>query len=225
VFCVQKQANDVVSAMLGRWDSSTCTIISDNSEPAHVLVYAECLHAKMEMEWCKQPGEFQELVRRLRSAVASHCSEDILRFDATRYVHELPKAPYCKPCGQFRPGMNGGLCPDPECLGRDVSGNGARLRLEDDYEHLTESLVWTSLFRELGIDPVPCADASVRFEHMLGLIKVMRPYRSLDERGYDSFRLQLYFLTHLTFVLTKWGACPLTSVSHTLSTIPSSCDS
>jgi len=201
---VAKQAREVVSMMLGRWDSSTCTIISDNSEPAHVLVFAECLHAKKEMEWCKQPGELEDIVRRLQSAVAAHCTEDILRFDATRYVDALPKAPYCKPCGQFRPGMKDGVCPDPACL-----GGGAPLRLEDDYEHLTESLVWTSLFRELGIDPVPCADAHVRFEHMLGLIKTMRPYRSLDERGYDSFRLQLYFLTHLTFVLTKWGACPL----------------
>ncbi len=97
--------------MLGRWDSTTLTIISDNSEPAHVLVFAECLHAKMEMKWCKQPGEFENIVRRLRSAVSSHCAEDILRFDASRFINELPQAAYCKACGQFKPG-SGGVCPE-----------------------------------------------------------------------------------------------------------------
>ena len=96
--------------MIGRWDSSTCTIISDNSEPAHVMVYAECLHAKMEMKW-QSDAEFNELVRRLRSAVGAHCAEDILRFDASRFSNTLPTQAYCKPCGEFQKGSKG-LCPN-----------------------------------------------------------------------------------------------------------------
>ena len=79
---------------------------------------------------------------------------------------------------------------------------------------MCESLVWTSLFRELRIAPVVLADASVSFEHMLNLMKLIRPYRSLDERGLDSYKLQCYFLTHLTFVLTKWGACTMRFVTN-----------
>jgi hypothetical protein len=86
------------------------------------------------------------------------------------------------------------------------------VRQEDDFEFLCESLVWISLFRDLGIHPIVTADASVQFEHLLDLIKLMRPYRSLESRGYDSFRLQVYFITHLTFVLSQWGAFPLRSV-------------
>ena len=57
--------------------------------------------------------------------------------------------------------------------------------------------------RMIGREREQTADAEVSFESMLSLIKVMRPYRSLENRGLDSYKLQCYFLTHLTFVLTK----------------------
>lgn len=199
---VSAAARECVGAMLERWDDSKCTILSDNSEPAHVMVYAECLHAKMEMDW-KGPAGFKldDAVAALRSAVASHSAEDILRFDATRFHNTLPTQSYCRPCGEFQKGSKGGVCPNEGC--------GRLLTAEDDFEFLCESLVWTSLFRELGLNPVQTADAEVSFECILRLIKCMRPYRSLEDRGIDSFKLQCYFLTHLTFVLTKWGACAM----------------
>ena len=199
---VSAAARECVGAMLDRWDDSKCTILSDNSEPAHVMVYAECLHAKMEMQWTGPPGfKFHDAVAALRSAVASHSAEDILRFDATRFHNTLPTQSYCLPCGEFQKGSKGGVCPNEGC--------GKLLTAEDDFEFLCESLVWTSLFSELGLNPVQTADAEVSFECILRLIKCMRPYRSLETRGIDSFKLQCYFLTHLTFVLTKWGACPM----------------
>jgi len=196
---VAKHARSVVSEMLERWDRSNLTIISDNSEPAHILVYTECLHAKHEMEW-HPAAELAELVRRVRSALTQHCAEDILRFDASLFTDSLPVQAYCHPCGEFHAGSKG-ICPNPNC--------GGLLRAEHDFEYLCESLVWTSVFRELGIAPVVTADAAVNFEHVLALMKFIRPYRSLEERGANSYKLQCYFITHLTFVLTKWGACPL----------------
>lgn len=75
-----------------------------------------------------------------------------------------------------------------------------------DFEAMMEALVWSSLFQELGIDPMQCADGSCALEDVLGLLKHIRPYPGLTELGWDSFRLQTYLLTHLIFVLTNWGA-------------------
>lgn len=178
---VAREADRAVREMIARWDAGTLTIISDSSEPAHILVYSECLHAKQEMA-CGTPDEIAVLANRVRSALTNHCAEDILRFDASLYQHSLPSAAYCHPCGMFHAsaGKSGGVC--PEC--------STALRQEPDFEFLCESLVWTSLFRELGIDPVQTADASVSLADILALMKYIRPYGSLEERGADSFKLQ-----------------------------------
>ena len=138
VVCPQKQARAVVSEMLGRWDDSTCTIISDNSEPAHVMVYAECLHAKVEMQWEADKGRLDELVERLRSAVGAHCAEDILRFDASRFQDRLPTQAYCKPCGEFQKGSKG-LCPNQESVPHTHTHSLCLVALNRRSEHPTHS--------------------------------------------------------------------------------------
>ena len=86
---------------------------------------------------------------------------------------------------------------------------GNALRAEVDFEHLTSCLIWTSLFRDISIDPVVLSDATVSLDDFLATMKHIRPYKSLCYRGHDSFRLQCFFITHLTFVLTRWGAVRL----------------
>ena len=178
---VAQQADIVVREMIARWDSTTLTIISDSSEPAHILVFSECLHAKKEMK-CGTEAQIADLAGRVRSALTNHCVEDILRFDASLYQHHLPTQSYCHPCGVFHASSGKSSSSCPEC--------SSPLRQETDFEFLCESLVWTSLFRELGIEPVRTADASVGLGDILALMKHIRPYGSLEERGADSFKLQ-----------------------------------
>lgn len=182
--------------MIDRWNSGMLPIISDASEPAHILVFSECLHAKKEMK-CASEEEILRITERVRSALTNHCVEDILRFDASLYQNCLPTQAYCHPCGVFHASAGKSrecpICTRP-------------LRMEPDFEFLCESLVWVSLFKELGIEPVQTADATVTLDHILGLMKTIRPYRSLETAGTDSYKLQCYFITHLTFIMTGWGS-------------------
>jgi hypothetical protein len=84
--------------MLARWDASDLTVIANNSIASHVMVYAECLHAKQELGHCP-PDKLSNLVQRLKSAVASHQVEDLLRFDASQSKDRLPQQAYCMACG------------------------------------------------------------------------------------------------------------------------------
>jgi hypothetical protein len=193
--------------MLTRWDATKLTILCDHSEPSHILGYSECLHAQTEMGWLP-PTTLTCMSSKVRSALEHHCAEDIVRFDASRYIDELPQQAYCQPCGEFAPGglrtKDGGVavCPNIMCA--------QPLRMESDFEFLCESLVWTSVFRELKIAPMHMADARVSLENVLGLMKHIRPYQSLETRGANSYKLQCYFITHLTFILTRWGAVAMT---------------
>ena len=43
-------------------------------------------------------------------------------------------------------------------------------------------------------------------QHVIKLMKKIRPYQSLEKLGVSAYQLQGYFITHLMFILTNWGA-------------------
>ena len=112
-------------------------------------------------------------------------------------------------CGEFpervKGAVAGGLCK----IVHHGKACGHTLRMEDDFEQLSTCLIWTSVFRDISIDPVELSDASVSLGDFLTTMKHIRPYKSLRYRGHNSFRLQCYFITHLVFILTRWGAVRL----------------
>jgi len=123
-----------------------------------------------------------------------------VRFDAS-LSNELPltQAGYCRHCGRFEK-LSLVHCPKKICQ--------RKLTQEIDYESMCEALVWTSVFEDIGIT-VEAADGSCTLSDQLQLINKIRPYRSVEEIGKDSFQLQCYYITHMTFILSGWGAAVL----------------
>jgi len=80
----------------------------------------------------------------------------------------------------------------------------AHLHARVDYGALTDALVWTYLFEEIGL-PLLCNNSRVSFLDVVAILPVVRTYQRIDELGHDFFRLQCYFVTHYIYVLSDWG--------------------
>jgi hypothetical protein len=74
---------------------------------------------------------------------------------------------------------------------------------------MCEAVVWTNVFREIGLAPMHTSDTSASINDVFKLIRQLRPYQSLRRLGRDSYQSQCYFITHLTFILSGWGAIKL----------------
>jgi hypothetical protein len=153
--------------------------------------WAELSHAKLELGL---PVEGAPVVTR---ALALHSLDLVTRFHPEE--HQLPTALYCRRCERFRLG-SGGEAVCEEC--------SSALRRVVNYEAVYEALVWTSVFNEVGVH-MRGSDAACRKEDVLSLMRQIRPYRALDEIGRGVFKDQCYFVTHLLFILSRWGAFTL----------------
>jgi len=111
----------------------------------------------------------------------------------------VSQAGYCRPCGTFQKAVLA-ECPNENC--------GRTLTNEIDFESMCEALVWTSVFEDVSI-PVEAADGSVTMRDQLKLVKKVRPYKSMAELGKDAYLLEVYYLTHMMFILSGWGAACL----------------
>jgi hypothetical protein len=80
----------------------------------------------------------------------------------------------------------------------------AFLRARIDYGSLTDALVWSYLFEEIGV-PLICNNADVSFVDVVTILPAVRAYQRIDELGHDFFRLQSYFVTHFIYVMSDWG--------------------
>ncbi|KAF4721186.1 signal recognition particle subunit srp68 [Perkinsus olseni] len=74
------------------------------------------------------------------------------------------------------------------------------------YGDLVESLVWPSLYAEIG---VPFAADMEVVTDALRVIRRLRPYRPPQDIGLNAWKLQAYLVTHVLYVLSEWGARPL----------------
>ncbi|KAF4673021.1 signal recognition particle subunit srp68 [Perkinsus chesapeaki] len=78
------------------------------------------------------------------------------------------------------------------------------------YGDLVESLVWPSLYEELGVCFVP--EREIVFD-TLRIIRRLRPYRHPQDIGLNAWKLQAYLITHVLYVLSEWGSQPLSSTT------------
>ena len=224
----QARAHAVVQELLARWDADKLSTVRNNSEPPHVMGVGELVHARLDLARRRaepspegaaaapgaDAGELAALVGAIRSALDCMTCDDVLSFDASR-ARTLPQQLYCLACGEFpfeirrvggrRRSERHGSAPGAVVRRCAAANCGAELRLEVEFDRLTEALVWTSVFRDVGIAPVALGDAAVGLADVLALMPRIRPYRSLESCGAGSFTLQCYFVTHLVFVLSQWG--------------------
>lgn len=184
--------------MIVRWLKSGSDLIGKDAQSEELLQYAECLHAQMALH-LSDAATLSASVATLGQQLSNNYSaEDIVRYDPPRHVATagVPMQPYCLLCGVYK--IAAGNCDRCQLL----------LRQEIDFEDLTACLVWTSVLRDIKID------LAVGMRDVLVLLKRLRPYRSIDTCGATCYLHQCYFITHLVFVLTRWGATrmvPLTN--------------
>ena len=192
-------ARDTVEYMINKWDKSECSILDTYCEHEHLMGYTECLHGKIELQWHDQK-QFDRMRNKISTAL-THCSvNDILRFDpSTAKCIPQTDAGYCIECGTFQP-LRQIYCSIHQ---------SHKLTQEREYEAMTESLVWTSVFTECGIVPFRFNDATVQLSDILQFVSQIRPYQSLTQLGRDSYITQSYWITHLIFIMSGWGGVQL----------------
>jgi hypothetical protein len=217
---VSAAADRTLRVMLERWE--VCRIkgefgrdvesvsrlndLDSDSTIGHFLVYVECFHAQLEMQYCPQAEIYKRLNQIIISA-SQHSVDEILRFNpATRTKLPLSSARYCMKCGQFGATATELICSKPLCVKQQ---NSQAMVHVVDYADLTEALVWTSIFRDMAIEPLTTMNSQVKLEDCFKFIPQIRPYKSLNELVHDNYLTQCYYLTHLIFILSGWGAVKL----------------
>ncbi len=126
-----------------------------------------------------------------------------MRFDARDGDVPKTREKVCLGCGVFHKASLV-TCPAENCVGRS-----RELVQAVDFEALVEALVWSSVFADIGMDPLQAGDGSCCVEDVLALMKRVRPYQSLQAIGKHNYEWQGYFITHLLFVLSAWAAASL----------------
>jgi len=142
---------------------------------------------------CSIGFKVHDLKRHLQDKILHFDVTDILGYDPTSRQVPLTDPKHCGHCGKLN--LRGaGNC--IEC--------NAHLHARVDYGALTDALVWTYLFEEIGL-PLLCNNSRVSFLDVVAILPVVRTYQRIDELGHDFFRLQCYFVTHYIYVLSDWG--------------------
>lgn len=207
---VRRLADECVRRMMERWDKLEDIVVEEYTDFGELLVATECLHAKQEMHYDKYWPTIERQIELTRISLTNKCCEDMLRFDVAQHaqVSMLPvnsKLEYCFTCGQFaRENGHAAYCEHPKCLDRKIP-----LQPSTAFDSLCEAVVWTSIFRRLGISPMQLTDNSARLEDCLSLVRPARPYKSQSVLGKELFQQQCYYITHLLFILSEWGGVNL----------------
>ena len=197
------------SLVVGLRERNAASSVLDSYAECELLQnYVECLHAKLGLRQRYSERDLTRMQHRVSTELAHHGVEDICRFNPT-VGDALPvsQAGYCQPCGQYQNIEDRLAC--PAC--------GSSLSHPSDLDALCESLVWTSVYRDVGVHPMETSNATCYLDSSLRFIRQVRPYRALREMGADLFRFQCYLVTHLTFVLsTSSSAAGSSWYSHQL---------
>lgn len=123
-----------------------------------------------------------------------HHIEDLMGFDPRSGLLPLSPRYHCGNCSRSDNLKHASMC----------KGCGQPLKQSIDYGNLTDALVWTYVFRDVGVH-IRWAEAEVTLESVVRLLPLARSYLRIDELGLDFFKLQCYFLTHLIYVFSDWG--------------------
>jgi hypothetical protein len=175
-------------------------MFDDFEKVNEVLDAGEFIHA------CHRLGKHTDvglasMANQLKKALRIYDLDEFATFDVTQ---RLPTQKYCIRCGEFR---KQGEVKTNELCGKN--GCDSPLRDELAFEDLISTLVWTSILKDLSISSMAMQDLSFTLNDVLTRMPTIRPYRSLSYRGKDSYVHQCYFITHLIFVMSRWGAVRL----------------
>lgn len=202
---VSEAADRLVRDFARRYDASEAGVLDEYAEHDHLMGWVEMQHAKLELGLLDAKGELDDARRRAARVLASLSLEDVTRLvpgQLPRGAAPLSEAGYCAACGRFE-AMKLGRCPGHAEEGRPECGEP--LRRVTCWETVCEAVVWSSVFAELGV-PVRAADGRCSVGDVLRILPALRPYGNRRQMGRDSYQLMCYFVTHLVFVLTGWGA-------------------
>lgn len=182
-----------------------------NTHRLRFFNWVELIHAQMSLGPIDgSPWNISDARPLIRAELRKMDLSDVVSLSAEEVAgpREVPRsgcAGYCNACGRFDD-IARRYCRRHASAGRNVCGK--RLVEVVDWEALSEALVWTSIFSELGC-PVVTGNGGCTLDRVFRLLPLLRPYPSLAETGRDQFILMSYFVTHLIFVASGWGAVQL----------------
>lgn len=181
-----------ISAMLTTLEHPICTNTRVRQDDFKTV---ESSRLKRKKTFASQNSRFQvrDVKRRLQEAILQFDVTDMLGYDPTKRQVPLTDAKHCAHCGKVN---SRGVTSCVDC--------NAFLRARIDYGSLTDALVWSYLFEEIGV-PLVCNNADVSFVDVVTILPAVRAYQRIDELGHDFFRLQCYFVTHFIYVMSDWG--------------------
>lgn len=140
----------------------------------------------------------ERLKRQWEEAVRGFSEDDVLGFDPRSGSVPMTLRKYCGNCGYDNNKSESEKCERCEFY----------LRSQVDWGVLTDGIVWLYVARELGIE-LKMHTGLVTLDDMLPILSKVRDYQAPDDAGLDFFRLQGYFVTHLLYCASDWGAYPL----------------
>mmetsp|Transcript_10235 Transcript_10235/g.41430 ORF Transcript_10235/g.41430 Transcript_10235/m.41430 type:complete len:632 (-) Transcript_10235:1023-2918(-) len=142
------------------------------------------------------------LKQQLAQALSEYDITDVMGCNPKSGRVPMTDASHCCNCGTEHSRRHiklGSTLKPTQCVGCN-----AHLRSQIDFGSLTDALVWSYLFEEIGV-PLSCSNAHVSFCDVIAMLPAMRRYYRLDELGNDFYRLQCYFLTHFIYIVSDWG--------------------
>lgn len=189
---VRVTALQLLKRVMARWDERHPSLSLRKGKHAHhhVLCFAEAVHAKL---FLCDPATLPDLRDQLREALAGFRLQELIAFVPGQLLY-LPDG-VCGNCLKKNNLKKSTLCAS---CSREISP-------AIDYQSMFFALVWSGLFRNLDVD-LKASDHCCRVEDILHHMGSLRPYRSVDDIGHSSFMGQAYFVTHLIFVMSDWGA-------------------
>ena len=201
---VRDAAVRCVDVMMDKWERSELSILDAYPEADRLQNFTECLHAQRALALVpdsrhrKDDAALLRMEGKVAAALSRHAVDDICRFNPTAGGPLLPpsQAGYCMQCGCYQLVQ---LRSCPAC--------SSALTHPPDLDALCESIVWTSVYRDVGLHPLQCCDAAVFMDAPLRFVRQVRPYRALRELSGDQFRFQCYLVTHLIFITSTHDAC------------------
>lgn len=81
-----------------------------------------------------------------------------------------------------------------------------------DFDAPTQATTWCGISGDLTITPLTFSDATLSMQQVCLWVRLLRVegYKTFAQFGdYGALQHQTYFLTHLVFILCRWGRCSL----------------
>jgi len=145
--------------------------------------------------------DYEALAGEVKRSMRQFDLSEVLGFDPNSCTLPMTPLRSCSHCGD-----------DNKAGETRCGGCGCQLRCRVDYGALTDAIVWSYVFSNVGF-PLECQTSNraveLNFCDVLPLLPDARSYKELDELGSDLWKLQAYFATHFVYIMSDWGSRPL----------------